>query len=437
MGILILFELVSLILITTLCLIITIAIQVSAIAKKFPLLFYLRLASWFLVLYFLTDIISIILKSDIFARVHIVLIFPFTFFFILFVNNILKESYYTFGLIMVCCLGFLLIFLGTQPNAVQLVIEMGFEKYVPNGLFNMIHNVLYFIFIMYFFFWGFKTWSSSPFYLKEKALINLIGTSIYVFGGLLFHILYYINPIFKIFMIISNLIGMLIMTIVITKNVKILYVLPYTIYTISVRDHKGNPLFDHDWSESSISETVFSGFLNAIEIMSEEIMHMGGILDINLNKGILFVNRSKYITIGLVASNASKLLRDCVINFANDFENKFERLLKKSCIDMNEYKLAYELINKYFSNIPYRIFKNKDQVLTLSYKYNNIPKQIKNKFKDIFNKEDEYENVLNELIKTPCSDPSEFFDLFKELKLEIDELDLKDSREQDKKTYLN
>ncbi|KKM83564.1 hypothetical protein LCGC14_1308170, partial [marine sediment metagenome] len=35
------------------------------------------------------------------------------------------------------------------------------------------------------------------------------------------------------------------------------------------------------------------------------------------------------------------------------------------------------------------------------------------------------------------SDPSEFFDLFKELKLEIDELDLKDSKEQDKKIYLD
>ncbi len=437
MGIFILFELVSLIFITTLCLVITITIQVSAIAKKFPLLFYLRLTSWFLVLYFLTDIISIIFRSEIFARVHIILIFPFTFFFILFFNNILKESYYTIGLIMTCCLGFLLIFLSTQPNVVQLVIEMGFEKYIPNGLFNIIHNVLYFMFIIYFFFWGLETWSSSPFYLKGKGLINLIGTGIYVFGGILFHILYYINPIFKIFMNISNLIGMLIMTIVIMKNVKILYVLPYTIYTISVRDHKGNPLYDHDWSESIISETIFSGFLNAIEIMSEEIMHLGGILDINLNKGILFVNRSKYITIGLVASKASKLLRDCVINFANDFENKFRRLLKKSCIDRNEFKPAYELINKYFSNIPYRIIKSKNQVLTLSYKYNNIPKQIKNKFKDIFDKEEEYENALNELIKTPSSDPSEFFILYEELKLEIDELYLKDSKEQDKKIYLD
>ena len=60
----------------------------------------------------------------------------------------------------------------------------------------------------------------------------------------------------------------------------------YTIYKISVRDHKGNPLYDHDWTEANITETVFTGFLNAIEIMSKEVMHVGGILDINLNEGI-------------------------------------------------------------------------------------------------------------------------------------------------------
>ncbi len=52
-------------------------------------------------------------------------------------------------------------------------------------------------------------------------------------------------------------------------------------------------------------------------------MHVGGILDINLNEGILIVTRNKYITVGLLASKASKLLRDCVNNsnilYPNDF----------------------------------------------------------------------------------------------------------------------
>ena len=215
------------------------------------------------------------------------------------------------------------------------------------------------------------------------------------------------------------------------KNVKILYFLPYIVYRIAVRDNKGNPLYDHDWTEMNIPETVFSGFLNDIEIISEEVMHIGGILDINLNEGILLVTRYEYITVGLLASKKSKLLRDCVNNFTNNFENKFKGLLKKSCIDMNEYKSAYEIINKYFSIIPYKNIKNKNQFITLSSKYHELPKQIENNFKNIFENEDEYENVLNELIKTPCSNPSEFFDLYDELKYEINELELEESKEKE------
>jgi len=435
MNLFIILELAFLISMTVIFLIITIAVQVSKVTKRFPLLFYLRLTSWFLVLYFLTNIISIIFENGDFARIHIILVFPFTFFFILFFNNMLKESYYTFGFILSCCFGFLLIFLGTQPNAVKLVIVMGFEKYVPNGLFNITYNILYLLFISYLFYWGIKTWLSSSFYYKKKSLLCFTGTILFA-GGFIFHLLCYIKPIFNIFMHLSNLISILIITIVIIKNIKILYVLPYVVYRISVRDNKGNPLYDHDWTEMNITEKVFSGFLNAIEIMSEEVMHVGGILDINLNEGILLVTRSEYITVGLLASKASKLLRDCVNNFTNDFENKFERLLKKSCIEMNEYNSAYEFIKKYFSIIPYQNIKNKNQLMTLSYEYHELPKQIENNFKNIFEKEDEYENVLNELIKTPCSNPSEFFDLYDEIKYEINELELKESKEEEKKKYL-
>lgn len=435
MDIFINIEIFFLLLIVIVGLVATIAIQKSNITKRFPLLFYLRLTSWFLVLYYLTRIISIILKSEAFTRVNVILLFPVTFFFILFYNNISKESYYTFGLILTCCLGFLLIFLGMLPNASHLKVEIGTERFVAFGFFDLINNTIYILFIGYLFMWGLKTWLSSPFYLKTKSFMCFIGTLFYI-GGFILNLLYYINPIFNIFIHLSNLIGILILTLVIMRNVKILYVLPYIIYRISVRDNKGNPLYDHDWSELNIHETVFSGFLNAIEIMSEEVMHVGGILDINLNKGILIVNRSHYITIGLLASKASKLLRDCVINFANDFEKKFERYLKISCIDMDKYKSAYEFINKYFALIPYQIIKSKNQLLTLSSKYQSLPQQTKNKFKAIFGNELEYESVLNDLVKTPCSDPSEFFNLYNELQNEINQLDLKDLKKTDKDFYI-
>ena len=103
---------------------------------------------------------------------------------------------------------------------------------------------------------------------------------------------------------------------------------------------------------------------------------------------------------------------------------------------MNEYNSAYAFINEYFSIIPQQNIKNKNQLITLSAKYHELPKQIENKFNNIFENEDEYEKVLNELIKIPCSNPSEFFDLYDEFKHEINELELKESKEEEKNKYL-
>ena len=91
--------------------------------------------------------------------------------------------------------------------------------------------------------------------------------------------------------------------------------------------------------------------------MSEDVINRGGLLDIHLEDGILIVKESKLITVGLVSSKSSKLLKDSVIKFTTDFENKFERKLKKSVKDMSQYIGAFELIEKYFSNFPYKILK--------------------------------------------------------------------------------
>jgi len=130
-----------------------------------------------------------------------------------------------------------------------------------------------------------------------------------------FYLLFYI-----IFSDLSIVIGGIIIIFSVLREPKLLYILPFTIHRIVIKDRNGHPLYDHDWSETNISEAIFTGFLNAVQLMSEEVMHIGGLLDINLEEGILILKESKNITVGLVASKSSKLLRGSLIKFTNDFE---------------------------------------------------------------------------------------------------------------------
>jgi hypothetical protein len=102
---------------------------------------------------------------------------------------------------------------------------------------------------------------------------------------------------------------------------------------------------------------------------------------------------------------------------------------------MTVYEPAYLLIDKCFSNFPFRIIPSKRHPLYLSGKCVKIPLELDNKLKDIFMNEKEYEFIKSELLKSPTSVPDEFMDLFNELKEESDKLsreDIKDLEYNDK-----
>ncbi|GAG91540.1 unnamed protein product, partial [marine sediment metagenome] len=262
-----------------------------------------------------------------------------------------------------------------SSNSVEIIIApvFNYQKIVSTGILDLVSVILYFVTGVLGYYWGFLIWRNTPFLYKKEAFL-LFLTLIVVFP---FAIISYLFTLWHTtFIILSDLvfaIGWYIVIYTITKEPKLLYILPFTVYRISVKDRDGTPLFDHDWSESNIDERIFAGFTNVVQLMSEEVMQIGGLLDINLQEGILIVYNSKFITVGLVASKSSKLLRDCVRNFTHDFEEQFEYLLKTTNKDMKNYEPAYNLIDRHFSNFPYRIISDKHHPLLISVENSKIP----------------------------------------------------------------
>jgi len=410
---------------------------IKPITRKIISLFYIRLGIIFMALSFITESFSILFIIVFYSKLAAILIFPAAFFFTIGINYVFKETYISSFLIMVSCLGVLLCYFAFEPNMVLPIYENErLQNYIWIGYFGLIADILTFLIFIMFFYWILLTWMNAPFLVKKEASIMLLSVIIGSISPtiiMLFRVSDNIisNILFSIF--IST--GILIFSISIIREPKLLYILPFTIYRILVKDKQGFPLFDHDWSESDISEFMFSGFINAVQVMSEEVINAGGLIDINLEKGILILRESKLITVGLVASKSSKLLRQTLLNFSAEFEQQFERELKKSIKDMTVYEPAYLLIDKYFSNFPFKIIPSKKHPLMLSGKYAKIPLGLDNKLKDIFTDEKEYEFIKSELIKSPLCVPEEFMDLYNELKEESYKLsheDLKDLEYNDK-----
>jgi hypothetical protein len=401
----------------------TIITYIKPKTKKLTSLNYIRLAIFTFSVFIFFDGLSILYVSKFLGVITGFILIPLTLSLVIGVRYSTSESFYSHGFIVVVGLSVLFLYLGFQPNAIIIQIQEGNIWLVWTGLFSIIAMILTTITTVYMFYWGIKTLKNAPFLIKKEAYLFFLGI---FFGSVVamgFYILYLFDPFYILPSNIALLIGLVIITLSVMIEPKLLYILPFTVYRIVVKDREGYPLFDHDWSKSEISENLFTGFINAIQLMSEEIMNIGGLLDIQLKDGILILHESENITVGLITSKSSKLLSSSVTNFTRDFENKFEKFLKEGNKDMKEYESAHELIERHFSNFPSRIITNKRKPLLLTEKLLKLPLALDNALKTIFKDEKEYNFIKSEIYRTPESTAAGFISLYKELKKEFDDIE--------------
>jgi len=397
--------------------------------KKIISLFYIRLGIISMGIFIICEAVSSLLLIESLSVVSIFFVILSTIFIIMGVNYTLKESYMSLGLLIAIAASSLLIYLAFQPGVVKIVNSNNYMTVRWQGLFSLIGDGLVLYLIGYVFYWGIKTWLNAPFLIKKEATFFFSGIIIFCPITSIFYILIYVNGLMLLIADVSLIIGLIIFIIATEREPKLLYILPFKIHRIIVKDRQGFPLFDHDWSESKITEKMFTGFINAVQLMSKEVMDIGGLLDINLQKGILIVHESDNVTVGLVSSKSSKLLRDSVVKFTRDFESKFKIQLENSIYDMDKYETASELIEKYFSNFPLHVISSRKQPLLLSCKYMKQVGEFDNKLKEMFPDEKEYENIRKELQKTPIGIFPAFLSLYDDLKDEIDKIeDSKDTK---------
>jgi hypothetical protein len=334
---------------STVILIAIMLMYVTPRTKNIKSLLYIRLALFFMGMLFTLDLLANLFLITLLSRISGLMLFPSALFFAIGINYTIKETSNSPFLIIVIGLGVLFCYLAFQPGAVGIEFEGGHLNMNWIGLYELVGSIFIFFVGSASFYWGLKTWLNAPFLIKREALIFFMGTVISGPVTLIIYLFYYWNPVFIPFAYATAGLGILIYCLGILKEPKLLYILPFTVNRLVVRDREGNPLFDHDWSLSSLNESIFTAFLNTVQLMSEEVINKGGLLDIKLEEGILTLYESELISVGLIASKYSKLLRECVVQFTRDFEQKFERELKKQVKDIAQYEGAFELIEKYFS----------------------------------------------------------------------------------------
>ena len=241
-------------------------------------------------------------------------------------------------------------------------VSENFEVIQGYGVHNKAAlRIVQLIFLLYFvsqyFLWSLQTWRKAPFELKRLARLLLFGSTLFSIITVLMYGLGGIIKIFNSLAFFTNGIGAFITILVILKEPKIIYILPFTAYRVLVLDTKeGIALFKYDWAElEKIEENIFSMVLQAVGSVLDEILKKGEVREIQMDRAVLLIQHDKRYPIAsvLVSSKSTRSLRIGLKLFNDQFILKYYN----ENVDIHEvskFSEAKSLVNNVFDFVPER-----------------------------------------------------------------------------------
>jgi hypothetical protein len=200
------------------------------------------------------------------------------------------------------------------------------------GILRIAQIIYLFYFMIFYFLWSFHTWRKAPTDLKRLTSYLFIGSAIF---SIVTGVMYAIGTFIKTFNAIGffvNGIGAFITILVILKDPRIIYILPFKAYRILVVDTIASvALFKYDWAKAGeVEENIFTMMIQAIGSVLEEILKKGDVQEIQMDRAVLLIKHNKENNIAsvLITSKFSKSLRYGLKRFDEEFVGRFQRSLE-------------------------------------------------------------------------------------------------------------
>jgi len=275
----------------------------------------------------------------------------------LFVDSVTRDSIDLFKMIITTIVSSAVILLSfLQVDAVVIKTDAVSQYPTMNGDFRTAALIQMIWLITVTFYGNLKVFLHTPKHLKFYSFLNVFGN--YLWG---------IQPLWIQFAHLeekfpgiatgSMAIGILIVAIVLIKEPKLAYILPFKVYRILIMDtHSGLILYKHDWNElkAQSSENIFSGMLQAISTMFDHTINKGNVREINFDEAILTLKISKKAPVAciLISSSISRTLRSSFEDFSMEVFTDYEKLEEEPILKGN-YEKGNIILANYFPFVPH------------------------------------------------------------------------------------
>jgi len=223
------------------------------------------------------------------------------------------------------------------------------------GILRIFQVIYIFYFVSMYFIWSYQTWRRAPVSLKALTSLLLIGSTLFSIVTALMYALGTFVRIFNSIAFIVNGIGAFTTIIVILKDPRIIFILPFKAYRILIVDtNESVALFKHDWAKvGELEENMFSMMLQAIGNVLDDILKKGEVQEIQMDRAVLLIHHDKIHSIAsiLIASKSSKSLKDGLKRFNEKFITVFRSNLDDDR-KVGRFEETREIVNKIFDFVP-------------------------------------------------------------------------------------
>ena len=191
--------------------------------------------------------------------------------------------------------------------------------------------------------------------LKRYSRIGLLSSIILL---VLFPMAAYLSLIDLVpgFWLFTLELGVLPIGYAISKDQRLAFILPFKALRLTVFETEGGvPLYTHTWAKDTdlAQEALFTGMLQGVGMILNESVKRGVVKEILLEGATLIIRRYKDVAIAcaLVATKATKSLRDALDEFAERFYEEFSQFFSDTSA-VFRFATAAKLVDECFGFIP-------------------------------------------------------------------------------------
>lgn len=197
----------------------------------------------------------------------------------------------------------------------------------------------------------FKIYRHSPASLKRYARLLVIGILAFIAMGFLAGIM----PGYG-FEMIGNTISGIMLLWAFLKAPQLGYVLPFKVARITVLSTvSGIPLFDHAWEKQGVAadDSLYAGMLQGVRMIFKESLNRGEVQEVRVQHGVVILrhNESREVAFVLLASAATKTLREALTRFASLFLARFNVSNFDAGV-VDQFAGASEIVSECFAFVP-------------------------------------------------------------------------------------